>query len=38
MGSPGILGVWDPSNQLRAELSLNLPLELLKMVECELEN
>jgi hypothetical protein len=30
--------VWDPSNQLRAELCLNLLLGLLKMVAYELGN
>jgi hypothetical protein len=30
---PGLFfGVWDPSNQLRAEFYFNLPCELLKMV------
>jgi hypothetical protein len=32
-----ILGVCDPSNQLQADLSLNLPGELLEMVAYELE-
>jgi hypothetical protein len=29
--------VWDPSNQLRAEICLNLPQDLLKMAAYELE-
>jgi hypothetical protein len=33
MGSPGISRVWDPSNHLRAEFSLNLPYESLKIIE-----
>ena len=37
MGSPGIFGVWAPSNQLCAEFSLNLPLKLLKVVAHEIE-
>jgi hypothetical protein len=35
---PGIFQVWDPSNQLQADMSSNLPLKLLKKVACELEN
>jgi hypothetical protein len=35
---PGLFEAWDPSNQLWAEFSSNLPLELLKMVEWDLEN
>ena len=31
------MGVWDPSNQLEAELASNLPRELLKMVEYDME-
>ena len=38
MSSPGIFEVWNPSHQLRAAFSLNLPLDFLKMVECELQN
>ena len=30
--------LWDPSDELRAELSFNLPLIFLRMVEGELEN
>ena len=37
MGSPGIFGVWAPSNQLCAEFSLNLPLKLLKVVAHAIE-
>ena len=33
-----IFDFWDPSNQLRAELSLNLPSTLLKMVAYGMEN
>jgi hypothetical protein len=36
--TPVIFGVWDPSNLLQAEISLDLPLKLLKIVACELEN
>jgi hypothetical protein len=35
---PAIFEVCDPSNQLQAELSLNLPQELLKMVAYGLKN
>jgi hypothetical protein len=35
---PGLFEVWESSNQLRAELSLNLPFISLKMAECEVDN
>jgi hypothetical protein len=38
MGSPAIFMVWDPSHKLRAEIALNFRQELLKKVECEMEN
>ena len=31
------MGVWEPSNQLEADLASNLPQELLKIVEYEME-
>ena len=31
------MGVWDPSNQLEAELALNLPQEMCKMVGYEMK-
>ena len=34
----GLFEVWDPYNQRRAELSLNLLLDLLNMVAYDLEN
>ena len=30
------MGVWDPSNQLEAELASNLPRVICKMVECDI--
>jgi hypothetical protein len=29
--------VWDPANQLRNDLSLSLPYDSLKIVECEMD-
>jgi hypothetical protein len=35
---PGPFEVWDPSNQLRAEIPFNLPQELLKLVAYDVDN